>query len=760
MLQRGSGRYRRVLAYCNTVDEAKRFQEQTRNAGLVAWHINGDSPDRDRQRVLQEFAGTLQGPVHVLVTVQVLGEGVNIGNADTCIFVEPRRSYVAILQAMGRVLRRHPNKPLAHVILPAVPETYLHGGGERSPVAVPVGGLGGKTRSLPASSAGKAGRQLPNIETIVSQETVDDTPSRSQEMISTAGIPRRRLSTTPDARQTVLKNTSVIPRSVVQQFGDRSTGPTASSRNGDHSFTEQNASSFGEEVGQVVRNGRPKAGARLTTGLDIDKHSVQEEYGHSTSELDGVTGGTFVKFGPLNCEGSGPELFNGYIRRSSVPEPAGAEVNHSSDALFALRLGTTPEESIPSDTTRTRPPEASSRLRRIGPRERSLKLTSAGIPALGELGRFLQVLAAADSRLADSLLQDTPSGCFRFIDARGLQPGALDIASTPEVILKVWNQLSSMARGVFTWMARFKEINEFCKTYGYVPRYDTKDEPEKTLGIWLHNQHGGIRSGRIGAERRQALLNACPMLAQRIRKWAERPDDFTFKLQELVALIDCNGRLPRSTDSSVASWICQQGRRFRAGQLTADKLQRLERIELLLPMLKSWHHDVSSSWTNNLDKLRVHMRRQQQSMANSEGEGTREHSTQLPRDIVRWLWFQRKNYRDGTLNEYQVVSLMGEGVSLQARRWQGSWDDKLHRLTKIICVEGRLPTSETSGHHGRDVLRKQLYQWIRRQVNLHLEGKLDSDRLSALKDSHPLVCDLFRDPIKPAITTEAGALDV
>ena len=46
--------------------------------------------------------GPLQKPVHVLVTVEVLGEGINIPNADTCMFVEPRNSYRSIIQAIGR----------------------------------------------------------------------------------------------------------------------------------------------------------------------------------------------------------------------------------------------------------------------------------------------------------------------------------------------------------------------------------------------------------------------------------------------------------------------------------------------------------------------------------------------------------------------------------------------------------------------------------------------------------------------------------
>ncbi|CAE7218414.1 unnamed protein product [Symbiodinium sp. CCMP2592] len=114
------GRFRRVLAYCNSVAEAKRFQRVLETVGLAAWHINGHSSRQERDGVMREFARDLQKPVHVLVTVQVLGEGVNIPNADTCMFVEPKRSYVSIIQAIGRVLRPHPSKPFAHIVLPAI----------------------------------------------------------------------------------------------------------------------------------------------------------------------------------------------------------------------------------------------------------------------------------------------------------------------------------------------------------------------------------------------------------------------------------------------------------------------------------------------------------------------------------------------------------------------------------------------------------------------------------------------------------------
>ncbi len=132
LLLKQAGRFRRVLAYCNTVAEAKRFQMVLRELGLAAWHINGMTHWKERKRVMDEFTGSLTKPVHVLVTVEVLGEGINIPNADTCVFVEPRNSYRSIIQAIGRILRHHPSKPLGHIVLPAVAVP------ERGPAHAPV----------------------------------------------------------------------------------------------------------------------------------------------------------------------------------------------------------------------------------------------------------------------------------------------------------------------------------------------------------------------------------------------------------------------------------------------------------------------------------------------------------------------------------------------------------------------------------------------------------------------------------------------
>ena len=204
LLRRQAGRFRRVLAYCNTVREAKRFQMVLEKLGLAAWHINGNTPLKKRQAVMDEFSGHLQRPVHVLVTVEVLGEGINIPNADTCMFVEPRQSYRSIVQAIGRVLRHHPNKTLAHIILPAVAvpqsttatqvraETETHGYEvEKQPMLlqpdqVEMNGIPSReTSAMPEKRNGEAtyGKEVEQLSDS-SINSVDDTKLQQQRMKS------------------------------------------------------------------------------------------------------------------------------------------------------------------------------------------------------------------------------------------------------------------------------------------------------------------------------------------------------------------------------------------------------------------------------------------------------------------------------------------------------------------------------------------------------------------------------------------------
>ena len=111
---------RKILAFCNTVHEAQAFTAMLIEAGIAADHYNGGTASMRRQDILQSFdRSEIHGGIRVLVTVDVLSEGVDLPVADTCMFVAPRRG-VGLRQCVGRVLRKHDIKLDALVVAPPI----------------------------------------------------------------------------------------------------------------------------------------------------------------------------------------------------------------------------------------------------------------------------------------------------------------------------------------------------------------------------------------------------------------------------------------------------------------------------------------------------------------------------------------------------------------------------------------------------------------------------------------------------------------
>jgi len=109
------GIWTRILAYCNSREEAQRFCEILKNCGVKSAYMDGSWSLPNRMQVIKDFEN---GKFHVLVTVNILAEGIDIPCADVCMFVEPRCSSTNIIQCVGRVLRLYKDKTMGHVIIP------------------------------------------------------------------------------------------------------------------------------------------------------------------------------------------------------------------------------------------------------------------------------------------------------------------------------------------------------------------------------------------------------------------------------------------------------------------------------------------------------------------------------------------------------------------------------------------------------------------------------------------------------------------
>jgi predicted helicase len=136
----------RVIAFCNKIDRSQMF------AGVIT-DKNDDS--RSFEKVVQEFnkvrptpykveVGHVDGTnnalyrrekmrwlgrsnedkttCRILSNARCLSEGVDVPALDGVVFVNPRKSVVDVVQSVGRVMRKSPDKEFGYIILPvAVP---------------------------------------------------------------------------------------------------------------------------------------------------------------------------------------------------------------------------------------------------------------------------------------------------------------------------------------------------------------------------------------------------------------------------------------------------------------------------------------------------------------------------------------------------------------------------------------------------------------------------------------------------------------
>ena len=87
---------------------------------VVASHIDGSMKSSERENKLHWLKTPPDNVCHVLNNVRCLSEGVDVPALDAIIFLSSRKSKVDIVQAVGRVMRKAPNKKFGYIIIPVV----------------------------------------------------------------------------------------------------------------------------------------------------------------------------------------------------------------------------------------------------------------------------------------------------------------------------------------------------------------------------------------------------------------------------------------------------------------------------------------------------------------------------------------------------------------------------------------------------------------------------------------------------------------
>jgi hypothetical protein len=69
-----------------------------------------------RHNILNKFDTTLDNEVYIISSCETIGEGIDTKNANMCVFVDPKSSFVKIIQNIGRIVR--PQSKPSTVLIP------------------------------------------------------------------------------------------------------------------------------------------------------------------------------------------------------------------------------------------------------------------------------------------------------------------------------------------------------------------------------------------------------------------------------------------------------------------------------------------------------------------------------------------------------------------------------------------------------------------------------------------------------------------
>ena len=124
----------RAVAFSNTIKASKHFvdlvERMQGDASLTqrriraeARHVDGKSGVLERARQLVWLGGetmVMEQQCHILSNARCLTEGIDVPSLDAVLFLQPRKSQIDVVQAVGRVMRRAEGKKYGYIILPVV----------------------------------------------------------------------------------------------------------------------------------------------------------------------------------------------------------------------------------------------------------------------------------------------------------------------------------------------------------------------------------------------------------------------------------------------------------------------------------------------------------------------------------------------------------------------------------------------------------------------------------------------------------------
>jgi superfamily II DNA or RNA helicase len=114
------GRIKAARDFSADMPEVVAWMPPSQRPGGELWskHVSGQMSSGQRDRLLRRFTTVRQGERNLLTNARCLAEGVDVPSIDGIAFIDPKHSTIDIIQAVGRAIRKAPDKSAGTIIVP------------------------------------------------------------------------------------------------------------------------------------------------------------------------------------------------------------------------------------------------------------------------------------------------------------------------------------------------------------------------------------------------------------------------------------------------------------------------------------------------------------------------------------------------------------------------------------------------------------------------------------------------------------------
>lgn len=97
-----------AICYCVNVKHSKKVAEAFRAAGIIAEHVDGETPAAVREDIVGKFR---EGKIKILCNAELFSEGFDVPNMQAVILARPTKSLTLFIQQALRPMRPDPSDP-------------------------------------------------------------------------------------------------------------------------------------------------------------------------------------------------------------------------------------------------------------------------------------------------------------------------------------------------------------------------------------------------------------------------------------------------------------------------------------------------------------------------------------------------------------------------------------------------------------------------------------------------------------------------